>query len=131
MEKSQEVLPLIPSRRRLGILRSAILVSVLASVIIWCRFGRIQRLRISFQPTVSGLDSWCPLPDVVTPLDYSLLSSDHFDEPGVLETQVQRLSAAVQAPTESFDDNGEVDEDLRWTAFNDFHMILEESFPLM
>lgn len=131
MEKSQEVLPLMPSRCRFGFLQSAILMSVLASVIIWCRFGSFQRLGISFQPAVSGLDSWCPVPDVVTPLDDSLLSSNHFNEPGVLETQVQRLSAAVQAPTESFDDNGEVDEDPRWTTFDDFHTILEELFPLM
>ncbi|KAF2787593.1 peptidase family M20/M25/M40 [Melanomma pulvis-pyrius CBS 109.77] len=119
------------SRRRFGFLQSVILGLVLASVVIWCRFGNFQRIGESFQPDVSGLNNWCPVPDVVTPLKDLLLSSGHFDEPGVLETQIQRLSAAVQVPTESFDDNGEVDEDPRWTTIDDFHKILEELFPLI
>ena len=130
MEKSQEVLPLRPSRHRFGFLQSAILVSVLASVIIYNHFGSFQQLAITSNQTDSS-DSWCPLPDVVTPLDDSLLSSDHFDAPGVLEKQVERLSAAVKAPTESFDDNGEVDEDPRWETFDTFHAILESLFPLV
>ncbi|KAF2489060.1 Zn-dependent exopeptidase [Lophium mytilinum] len=89
------------------------------------------RRRFGFLQSAFLAKGWCPIPDVVTPLSDSLLSSDHFDEPGVLEMQVQRLSAAVRAPTESFDDNGEVDEDPRWTTFDDFHAILEELFPLI
>ncbi|KAI1470879.1 Zn-dependent exopeptidase [Daldinia caldariorum] len=48
-----------------------------------------------------------------------------------LELQVQRLSAALRVPTESYDDNGNVDEDPRWKTFEDFHQVLERLFPLV
>lgn len=48
-----------------------------------------------------------------------------------LALQVKRLSAAVQVPTESYDDNGEVDEDPRWETFQQFHNVLQDLFPLV
>ncbi|KAJ4362255.1 hypothetical protein N0V83_010348 [Neocucurbitaria cava] len=131
MEKSPEYLPITPSRRRFVFPHSSIVVSVLISLTIWCSFGSFQQFGIIHQPVYGDPDTWCLIPDVVTPPDDSLLSSDHFNEPNVLKKQVQRLSAAVKVPTESFDDNGEVDEDPRWSTFDEFHAVLEELFPLI
>ncbi|WRT67354.1 uncharacterized protein IL334_004325 [Kwoniella shivajii] len=39
-------------------------------------------------------------------------------------------SQAVQIPTESFDDNGEPNEDPRWAPFFDFQKWLKDTFPL-
>ncbi|KAK8869586.1 hypothetical protein IAR55_000153 [Kwoniella newhampshirensis] len=43
---------------------------------------------------------------------------------------VDLYSQAVQIPTESFDDNGEPNEDPRWGPFFDFQEWLKKSFPL-
>ncbi|WVQ69845.1 uncharacterized protein L199_008066 [Kwoniella botswanensis] len=43
---------------------------------------------------------------------------------------VDTFSKAVQIPTESFDDNGEPNEDPRWKPFFDFQAWLEDTFPL-
>ncbi|CAK4030802.1 carboxypeptidase S [Lecanosticta acicola] len=42
---------------------------------------------------------------------------------------IQRLSSAVQIPTESFDDLGAIGEDKRWEVFYPFHAFLERTFP--
>ncbi|KAF2706189.1 vacuolar carboxypeptidase-like protein Cps1 [Pleomassaria siparia CBS 279.74] len=44
---------------------------------------------------------------------------------------IQRLSGAVQIPTESFDDMGEVGKDPRWDIFGPFAAYLEKTFPLV
>jgi len=54
-----------------------------------------------------------------------------FDAPEYLDQQIQRLSAAIKCPTESFDDNGDVDEDSRWRKFDLFHDVLRDLFPLV
>ncbi|EMR68640.1 putative vacuolar carboxypeptidase protein [Eutypa lata UCREL1] len=51
--------------------------------------------------------------------------------PEQLQLQIDRLTAAVQVPTESFDDNGDANEDPRWETFEDFHKVLSELFPLV
>ncbi|KND88095.1 Carboxypeptidase S [Tolypocladium ophioglossoides CBS 100239] len=76
-------------------------------------------------------DTWCRLPDVVAPQDDGLRISKHFMGSTALALQVERLSAAVQVPTESHDDGGRVDEDPRWAVFGDFHGVLERLFPLV
>ena len=131
MEKSAVYLRTVPQRRRLGFLWSTIPILTVVSVIIYYRFATWNYPKPCLEPVGNDLDSWCPLPDVVVPQDDGLRSSGHFDGPEVLARQVQRLSAAVRVPTESFDDNGEVDEDPRWSTFNDFHTVLEDLFPLV
>ena len=37
----------------------------------------------------------------------------------------------MRCPTESFDDNGDIDVDLRWKTFDQFHEVLKELFPLI
>ncbi|KAI1137766.1 putative vacuolar carboxypeptidase Cps1 [Hypoxylon sp. FL0543] len=75
-------------------------------------------------------EKWCPLPDVTVPRDDGLKSSEHFINSEQLQLQVRRLSEAVHVPTESYDDNGDVNEDPRWETFSEFHRVLERLFPL-
>lgn len=53
-----------------------------------------------------------------------LLSSSGFEE-----ESIDRLSGAVQIPTMSFDDMGEIGQDKRWDIFYDFAKYLKETFP--
>ncbi len=76
-------------------------------------------------------DGWCPLPNATLSGDDGLESSDHLMSHAQLQLQVERLTAAVRVPTESFDDNGDVDEDPRWETFEEFHHVLKELFPLV
>jgi Gly-Xaa carboxypeptidase len=43
----------------------------------------------------------------------------------------KRMQGAIQIPTESFDDMGEVGEDKRWEALVPFQKYLNETFPLV
>lgn len=81
--------------------------------------------------TRSGAADWCPLPDVVAPRDDGLKPSEHLMGSRQRDLQVRRLSSAVRVPTESYDDNGSVDDDPRWATFGDFHSLLAELFPLV
>jgi Gly-Xaa carboxypeptidase len=54
------------------------------------------------------------------------LSSDAF-----FDKSLKKLQAAINVPTESFDDMGPVGEDPRWNIFADLHANLKESFPLV
>ncbi|OIW26897.1 putative vacuolar carboxypeptidase Cps1 [Coniochaeta ligniaria NRRL 30616] len=81
--------------------------------------------------TGPGVVDWCPLPDVVAPRDDGLKPSEHLMGSTQRDLQVRRLSSAVQVPTESYDDNGDVDDDPRWATFGDFHSLLVELFPLV
>lgn len=47
------------------------------------------------------------------------------------EESIKRMTKAIEIPTMSFDDMGEVGEDERWGIFEKFHTFLEESFPLV
>ena len=82
-------------------------------------------------PKYSGFEYWCQLPDTD-----SLVSTNDNLHPSIDLTieasrkrQVERLSAAVRCPTESFDDNGDVDVDPRWKTFDRFHEVLKDLFP--
>ncbi|WVQ78467.1 hypothetical protein IAT38_000553 [Cryptococcus sp. DSM 104549] len=46
------------------------------------------------------------------------------------ETSIKHYQQAVQIPTESFDDNGEPNEDPRWKPFFDFQKWLRATYPL-
>lgn len=80
---------------------------------------------------IKEIDSWCPIPE---PEDIrhrgdGLRPSLDFQKPESIELQVKRLSAAVHVPTESWDDNDDVDVDPRWKNFDEFHRVLKELFP--
>ena len=77
------------------------------------------------------IESWCPLPDKVpTPNDGLRDSAVIFDNDAALKLQVERLSAAVNISTVSYDDAGDVDFDTRWQIFAEHHNVLERLFPL-
>lgn len=87
-------------------------------------------------PTVSSSrsDEWCPLPETASILassDDGLKPSTKLTTEAYRKKQVDRLSAAVRHPTESFDDNGDVDTDSRWKTFDGFHETLRVLFPLI
>ncbi|KAF2200383.1 vacuolar carboxypeptidase-like protein Cps1 [Delitschia confertaspora ATCC 74209] len=63
--------------------------------------------------------------EALNAMDEFLKSSKFFNQ------SVERLSAAVQIPTESFDDMGLVGEDPRWKIFFDFEAYLKATFPLV
>jgi Gly-Xaa carboxypeptidase len=44
---------------------------------------------------------------------------------------IERLSGAVQIPTQSFDDMGKIGKDPRWNRFYEFAEYLERTFPLV
>lgn len=54
------------------------------------------------------------------------INSDKF-----FEKSLKNMQGAVQIPTESFDDMGQVGNDTRWDIFKDFHKYLEKTFPLV
>jgi len=54
------------------------------------------------------------------------INSDAF-----FDKSLKRLQGAVQIPTESFDDMGEVGEDPRWDVFVPFQEYLKTTFPLV
>lgn len=64
-----------------------------------------------------------PDDDISRALGTALRSEDY------LRDSVQRLSGAVQIPTESFDDMGPVGEDPRWEAFQEFRNYLAKIYP--
>ena len=64
-----------------------------------------------------------PDDDISKSLENALSSDDY------LRDSVQRLSGAVQIPTESFDDMGPVGQDARWNVFQEFHDYLEKIYP--
>lgn len=74
---------------------------------------------------------WCPLPDAVVPHDDGLKPSHDIMSLEQRGLQIERLTSAVRVPTESYDDNGGVDEDPRWATFGDFHDVLQRLFPLV
>lgn len=78
-----------------------------------------------------AIDDWCPLVDAIEPPGDDVNDSLHFMTLQHQKIQAERLSQAVRIPTESFDDNGEVDQDPRWKTFDQFHQVLEELFPLV
>ncbi|KAI1764439.1 carboxypeptidase S [Hypoxylon sp. FL1150] len=93
--------------------------------------SRIPSLSCGSRPSRDYSENWCPLPHVTVPSDDGLETSEHFISLRQLQLQVDRLSAAVRVPTESYDDNGDVEEDPRWAPFLDFHQVLEKLFPLV
>ncbi|KAF2773202.1 putative vacuolar carboxypeptidase Cps1 [Teratosphaeria nubilosa] len=75
---------------------------------------------------------WCHIPGVAeSPRDGLRSSRDVFTGDDALSLQVERLTAAVNVPTVSYDDNGDVNEDERWLPFGRLHKTLLSIFPLV
>lgn len=77
------------------------------------------------------VETWCPLPEKPKYPNDGLKPSFLFADKASVDRQVQRLSAAVNVPTVSYSDNGDVGKDERWQPFYRFHEVLEDLFPLV
>ncbi|KAG9645427.1 putative vacuolar carboxypeptidase Cps1, partial [Aureobasidium melanogenum] len=76
------------------------------------------------------VNTWCPVPQVPAPLQDGLISlADFGSNKDLIQQQVERLSAAVNVPSISYDDNDDVDKDPRWHAFVTLHEVLKTQFP--
>ncbi|CAK4033148.1 vacuolar carboxypeptidase Cps1 [Lecanosticta acicola] len=83
-------------------------------------------------PMADEESNWCPLPAPLLPSNDGLQDSiGLFAGEKALQKQIERLSAAVNVPTVSYDDNGDVGEDPRWQVFGELHAVLEHLFPLV
>jgi Gly-Xaa carboxypeptidase len=84
------------------------------------------------EPKNAGVvETWCPLPEKPKYPNDGLKPSFLFADKASVDKQVKRLSAAVNVPTVSYDDNGDVGKDKRWQPFSKFHEVLEDLFPLV
>jgi Gly-Xaa carboxypeptidase len=95
------------------------------------KFDRSPHLGSLRPHDISAHHAWCNLTDVSSPPKDGLKPSDHFMGSAHVKLQVERLSRAVRIGTESYDNNGDVEEDPRWQVFDTFHQELEELFPLV
>jgi Gly-Xaa carboxypeptidase len=78
--------------------------------------------------------SQCPQVDPLRPQHRreELLKMEHYlASDDFRNASIARLSGAVQIPTESYDDLGEVGKDKRWEIFFDFAAYLEKTYPLV
>jgi hypothetical protein len=76
------------------------------------------------------VNTWCPVPQLPAPSQDGLISlADFGDSKDLIKQQVERLSAAVNVPTISYDDSDDVDKDPRWHAFVTLHEVLKTQFP--
>lgn len=104
-----------------------------ASYFIWIAVFLLLFSAFSLYQAIQStkIDSWCPIPELedIQHRGDGLRPSLDFQKPESIELQVKRLSAAVHVPTQSWDDNGDVDVDPRWKSFDEFHRILKWLFP--
>ena len=77
-----------------------------------------------------AVNTWCPVSQLPPASQDGLISLVDFgNSKDLIKQQVERLSAAVNVPTISYDDNGDVDKDPRWHAFVTLHEVLKPHFP--
>lgn len=111
------------------------LVSLFLILIFWSlpssHTPQLPSLKDGQSETAGDVKTWCPLPDKPKYPNDGLKPSFLFADKAFVDTQVKRLSAAVNVPTVSYDDNGLVGKDERWKPFYKFHEVLEDLFPLV
>ncbi|KAJ7077841.1 hypothetical protein B0H15DRAFT_861135 [Mycena belliarum] len=76
----------------------------------------------------------CPQVDSLSPRVHSILQArlEGLYSAGDFKSTVhEKLGGAVRVATESYDDMLPVGEDPRWDVFQDFHLFLESSFPMV
>jgi Gly-Xaa carboxypeptidase len=77
----------------------------------------------------------CPPQEVIGPKSRPDITSRNvetlFKSSAFKNLSIERLSGAVQIPTEDFDGMGPVGEDERWNIFYDLQKYFKETFPLL
>jgi Gly-Xaa carboxypeptidase len=77
----------------------------------------------------------CPPQEVIGPKSHPEITERDveklFKSEAFKKLSAERLSGAVQIPTEDFDDMGPVEEDKRWDVFYDLEAYFKKTFPLL
>ncbi|KAK8193356.1 putative vacuolar carboxypeptidase Cps1 [Phyllosticta capitalensis] len=140
MEKKLETIPYAPPPpKRAPCKRYVALTAALATAACFWSFPALARVphgiiggggsvRVNHDKVV---DAWCPLSKTPSGAQDGLEQSSKFLDEASIAKQVERLSAAIRVPTESHDDNGDVDVDPRYKTFYEFHDTLAQLFPLV
>ncbi|KAL7424246.1 hypothetical protein Q5752_001832 [Cryptotrichosporon argae] len=116
--------PIAPSQRRHLSARPFVPLAVLAFLL----FTYLPRIQLTVPASVDAVYSadWakCPgQPKALFPKTALNLTGEEE------KRSIELFQEAVRIPTQSFDDNGEPNEDPRWAPFFDFQKWLEKSFP--
>lgn len=110
-------------------------VSLFVVLIFWSlpneHSSQLASLRNAGSRSAGDVKTWCPLPEKPKYPNDGLKPSFLFADKASVDKQVSRLTAAVNVPTVSYDDNGDVGKDERWQPFYKFHEVLEGLFPLV
>jgi Gly-Xaa carboxypeptidase len=119
--------------------RRQIVFLVIIAVTIWCGVPFLPTIsditsRITARPHVSSTQKHqqCEQVPTLWPAaagDKLQQAYDFLFTPAFENASIARLSAAVQIPTESFDDLGPIGDDKRWDVFYNFHHYLNATFP--
>ena len=118
-------------------LRGLLLIFLLSStsIILFLQIAGLESRQSAATASMSEekkpSEDWCLLPRHPSGVKDDLQSSKHFGTEEFLKRQADRLSAAVNVPTVSYEDNGDVEHDKRWLVFGDFHKVLKDLFPLV
>lgn len=77
----------------------------------------------------------CPAQEVIGPVSHPEITTKNvetlFKSDAFKILSINRLSGAVQIPTEDFDQMGPVDEDERWDVFYKLEKYFKATFPLL
>lgn len=77
----------------------------------------------------------CPAQEVISPSSHPEITTKNvenlFKSDAFKTLSINRLSGAVQIPTEDFDVMGPVDEDERWDVFYKLEKYFKDTFPLL
>ena len=136
MEKSDTVIYELPApnsrpppqRNPLRHIRYLAVVVILAFGV----YSHVNSFLQNKSPTYDLSKSQCEQPDPLFPSSGDDRLEDSFkylSTPEFKESSIDRLSKAVQIPTESFDNMGPVGKDPRWDVMFQFSQYLRETFP--
>ena len=111
----------------LGVFTAAV-VCLIAYSYIYERFKKPELSTYKYKPQ-------CPAQEVIGPKSYPEITERNveklFKSEAFKKLSAERLSGAVQIPTEDFDDMGPVEEDKRWDVFYDLENYFKKTFPLL
>jgi Gly-Xaa carboxypeptidase len=120
----------IPRKSRL---RSVGLAIAVGCLLVWhswyLLFPVVSRFKCSGKRQGSAQDV-CPKVSKITPSD-EFDSADQFFTSAYRDYSLAVWAGAVQIPSQSFDDLGDIGEDDRWRVFGELHKFLEKSFPVL
>ena len=132
---NSELLPTTVARHRIPPWTSRLLTFASLAAL-WCIFRIYAGSFTGWfgRNEVAPIDPSCPQVDLLMPVKHADLYGQFgrlIDTDSYKQRAIDWLAGAVQIPTESYDQMGEIGEDPRWEAFAPFHTYLLQAFPLM